>query len=280
MPSSGGSYDFVERLWAVRRLGDLIDQIDLHGQNRELVDELVALSTKYGILTPYTSFLADERVTLHVASNALMAEGQLRQLGEVSGRAGVSQREVKQRMMKANSNAGFESLAYQDSLAAEAAAAPPAAAAQSQAGQNQSVSRGAAKKGIESSRSLLPGMISAAPRRRAGGGAGGGRANFFAGERAADGEDGKDATAVKVRQIGSKTFYWKKGRWTDSTVTEEESEKATVLTQLSDEYFRLASTQKSENNQYLTLAEPAVVKLDGKVYRIEPEKKDKTEQAR
>ena len=33
--------------------------------NKELTDELVALSTKYGILTPYTSFLADERVSLH-----------------------------------------------------------------------------------------------------------------------------------------------------------------------------------------------------------------------
>ena len=61
----GPGYDFVERLWVVRRLGDLIDQIDLHGQNKELVDELLALSTKYGILTPYTSFLADERVQLH-----------------------------------------------------------------------------------------------------------------------------------------------------------------------------------------------------------------------
>ena len=39
----------------------------MHGQNRELVDELVSLSTKYGILTPYTSFLADERVTLHAS---------------------------------------------------------------------------------------------------------------------------------------------------------------------------------------------------------------------
>src|SRR5262249_30182273 len=39
----GSSYDFVERLWAARRLGDLIDQIDLHGQNRELIDELVSL---------------------------------------------------------------------------------------------------------------------------------------------------------------------------------------------------------------------------------------------
>ena len=60
----GTTHEFVERLWAVRRVGDLIDQIDLHGQNRELTDELVALSGKYGILTPYTSFLADERVPL------------------------------------------------------------------------------------------------------------------------------------------------------------------------------------------------------------------------
>ena len=61
----GPSHDFVERLWASAGVGDLIDQIDLHGQNKELIDELVALSTKYGILTPYTSFLADERVQLH-----------------------------------------------------------------------------------------------------------------------------------------------------------------------------------------------------------------------
>ncbi|MFO0960075.1 MAG: VIT domain-containing protein [Isosphaeraceae bacterium] len=59
------SYDFVERLWAVRRVGQIIDQIDLNGQNKELTDELVELSKKYGILTPYTSFLADEGVRLH-----------------------------------------------------------------------------------------------------------------------------------------------------------------------------------------------------------------------
>ena len=63
----GSSYEFVERIWATRRVGYLIDQIDLSGQNKELIDELVSLSTKYGILTPYTSFLADERVPLHAA---------------------------------------------------------------------------------------------------------------------------------------------------------------------------------------------------------------------
>ena len=82
-PAGGGSsYDFVERLWAVRRVGFLIDQVDLHGRSKELIDELVALSTRYGILTPYTSFLADERVPLHArAENAGRA-------GSVALRAG------------------------------------------------------------------------------------------------------------------------------------------------------------------------------------------------
>jgi len=51
--------DFIPRLWATRRIGYLIDQLRLHGQNKELVDEVVRLSKKYGIITEYTSFLVD-----------------------------------------------------------------------------------------------------------------------------------------------------------------------------------------------------------------------------
>jgi Ca-activated chloride channel homolog len=58
------SYAFVEQLWAVRRIGFLLDQIQLNGQSAEVVDELVRLSRQYGIITPYTSFLADERTNL------------------------------------------------------------------------------------------------------------------------------------------------------------------------------------------------------------------------
>ena len=111
--SSGSSYDFVERLWAVRRLGDLIDQIDMQGQNRELVDELVSLSTKYGILTPYTSFLADERVMLHASvANSEAARESLSELQSVSGRSGVVQREFKQELMKAERESAAPSAAY------------------------------------------------------------------------------------------------------------------------------------------------------------------------
>jgi len=57
-------YAFVEKLWAIRRVGYLMDQIQLHGESKEVIDELVRLSEKYGIMTPYTSFLADETVKL------------------------------------------------------------------------------------------------------------------------------------------------------------------------------------------------------------------------
>ena len=74
------------------RVGYLIDQIDMQGQNRELIDELVSLSTRYGILTPYTSFLADERVQLHAAmGNAVRARQSLQDLNAVSGEFGVAQ---------------------------------------------------------------------------------------------------------------------------------------------------------------------------------------------
>ncbi|KKL65922.1 hypothetical protein LCGC14_2150140, partial [marine sediment metagenome] len=56
---------FVERLWAVRRIGFLLDEIQLNGKTKEVVDEVVKLSKTYGIMTPYTSFLADETVALH-----------------------------------------------------------------------------------------------------------------------------------------------------------------------------------------------------------------------
>ena len=107
-----GSHAFVERLWAVRRLGDLIDQIDLQGQNRELIDELVALSTRYGILTPYTSFLADERVNLHAANaNFGFATEALQELQQVTGRSGVAQRRFKQDLMRADREAGDSAVA-------------------------------------------------------------------------------------------------------------------------------------------------------------------------
>lgn len=104
---------FVEKLWATRRIGEIIDELDLKGPNQELIDELVMLSTKHGILTPYTSFLADEGVSLtNLRSNAARAgDVSRRELAQESGRAGVAQRSFKGGLQRAtNAPAGAAGL--------------------------------------------------------------------------------------------------------------------------------------------------------------------------
>lgn len=94
--STGDSYAFVEKLWAVRRVGEIIDEIDLNGKNDELIKELVELSTRHGILTPYTSFLADETTDFNAtAANAARSEAYFGRLGETAGVSGVAQRIAK-----------------------------------------------------------------------------------------------------------------------------------------------------------------------------------------
>ncbi len=58
--TSGGD-DLIPRLWAQRKIGYLMNEIRLRGENRETINEIVALAIRYGIVTPYTSFLVDEQ---------------------------------------------------------------------------------------------------------------------------------------------------------------------------------------------------------------------------
>lgn len=108
--SGDQTYAFVEKLWAMRRIGEIIDELDVKGKNEELVKELVALSTKHGILTPYTSFLADE--TAKPGDLALGGRGEaagrekadalLNRLGEAEGKSGVAQRDYKKELLESH----------------------------------------------------------------------------------------------------------------------------------------------------------------------------------
>ena len=59
-PMRAAQNDFLPRLWATRRVGWLMEQIRSNGENKELRDETVELGTRYGIVTPYTSYLATD----------------------------------------------------------------------------------------------------------------------------------------------------------------------------------------------------------------------------
>jgi Ca-activated chloride channel family protein len=65
---TGDTKDFVEQLWARRKVGYLLDQIRANGEQKELVSEVVSLAKKYGITTPYTSYLIVPDAPTTVAS--------------------------------------------------------------------------------------------------------------------------------------------------------------------------------------------------------------------
>jgi Ca-activated chloride channel family protein len=240
--SDRDSYKFVETLWAMRRVGYLIDQIDLNGQNRELTDELVELSKKYGILTPYTSFLADERTDLHArAFNVRAAQESLTQLAEVEGVRGVAQRDLKARYI-----------------------------------QNDKLALGGYGGGMGG----MGGMMGREARqyalsRRMGGTAAAGATpalNAPAANAAivvAEDYDGTARVVESVRRVGDKTFFKRGSRWVDSTVTPELEAKAITIEQFSDGYFELSRKQSATMNQYLTFEEPVTVNLAGQVYKID-----------
>ncbi|OJW27044.1 MAG: hypothetical protein BGO49_23980 [Planctomycetales bacterium 71-10] len=247
----GTTYRFVERIWAVRRIGDLIDQIDLNGQNKELVDELVRLSTQYGIMTPYTSFLADERTPLHaMTQNVDRARVALRELELVDGASGVAQRGMKRQ--------------YQDAQQADSMAL------------NEAVRREGL--GMEGMMGMMGGMAGRMGQGPLTGGRFGyaGQVAAKAGAATAPALQPRDpaaaavAPAETVRQVGAKTFYYKEGRWVDSAVKPEDEAGAKVVRQFSDDYFNLARAQSADWNQYLAFPEPVVVKLADAVYRIDP----------
>jgi Ca-activated chloride channel family protein len=53
---------YLPKLWATRKIGYLLDEIRLKGKKQELVDEVIRLSKKYGIITEFTSFLVQEDI--------------------------------------------------------------------------------------------------------------------------------------------------------------------------------------------------------------------------
>jgi len=91
------AYSFLPRLWATRRIGYLLEEIRLRGSNTELVDEIKKLGLKYGIVTPYTSFLVTEGERETIAAAAPAAEQAIR-TRTATGAGGVQAAKISQKL--------------------------------------------------------------------------------------------------------------------------------------------------------------------------------------
>ncbi len=104
-----GTLANLPRLWATRKIGVLLTFIRLNGPDPESIDQIVRLSIRYGIVTPYTSYLVTEEAPLGAASQRDLADQSFQQL---------------QAMPTQASGAGAVNKAAEEGALSAAAAAP------------------------------------------------------------------------------------------------------------------------------------------------------------
>lgn len=118
-----GGEAFIPRLWATRAIGHLMQQIRLRGEDPELVQSVIALSTRYGIITPYTSFLIEEDDI--AAQRDDLALEMLAAPAEVSGAAAVDRAAAEGEMSAAEAPMPMPTITVADTApGAQVAAAP------------------------------------------------------------------------------------------------------------------------------------------------------------
>ena len=78
----GERNDFIAPLWAARKIGHLLQEIRLHGENNELIEEVVRLSKQFGIVTEYTQFIASSNTELSSELALDYARGQIQRANQ------------------------------------------------------------------------------------------------------------------------------------------------------------------------------------------------------
>ncbi len=238
--SDDNSQAFIEKLWAVRRIGEILDQIDLHGKNDELVKELVALSLEHGIMTPYTSFMANETAdqssTLSLDGAASRRLDAMKQ--NVEGQSGVELRNLKE--------------SYR--MAAAPAAAPM------QLGSDRAGGGGYGGEGYRAGSFTGPAPNGTASSANTA------QFDYFS----AVGGDKAEAekSAQNVRQVGNKAFYRRGDRWVDSSVTAEQEKSATKLKRFSPDFFALIDKHGRDVARFFASDDPVTVEIAGTVYEV------------
>lgn len=264
----------LPRLWAMRRIAHLTDVAQENGSNREVVDEIVALSQKYGIISAYTSFLVTDpsenhRINMNMNGPVLRpvpaASPMTTMGGVISGLQGLSRRgdfegrQVAQRSMMASASttAGTYALRRKSGALREESHAGFGGGA---GGASITDARGGLDKGFAMQQlAALPatGKVAFDMAKKQS------ELKNFNSIAAAD-EKSRDKDQASRKEIAGKSFMLKDGFWTDS---EYKGEKAEVVKFGSGRYFELAFKLPSMSS-YLSVGKQVIVVVKGQAYKI------------
>jgi Ca-activated chloride channel homolog len=198
-PDRGEENPFIGRLWAARRVGWLLDEMRMHGETKELRDEVVRLARSFGIVTPYTAYLVME----DEASRNIPVR--LRSFQELEEDRGVSDT-AKEKL---------------DSVRAESKSEASRAGA-------SAVRNSMAVQDLKGSLNLLQAAPSAGLAKSA-------APATTGGYKASQSQN----YAQQVRIVNGRAFYQNAGVWTDSTAQGKRGMKQKSLRFGSEEYFDL-----------------------------------------
>jgi Ca-activated chloride channel family protein len=234
-------HSYLPGLWATRRIGYLLDQLRLLGTSRALVDEVVQLSTRYGIVTPYTSFFVNEQDPSSQAAQRSAAEQVQRNLAAApaAGAAGVAASDAARALREAPVAAPRAAFPEVPPIPAGAIPSPP----------------------------LLP----APPGAPASTVTPGGRAPLAftppAGGQASVSPPAANL-AERLQRVADRAFVLRDGVWTDTTYTADQGTRRVAFG--SDAYFSLLA-ERPELATYFAVGERVIVVLDGQAYEVTTE---------
>ena len=229
-PGESSDHEFIPRLWATRRVGYLLDEIRLHGENSELRDEVTELARKYGIVTPYTAYLIleDEK-----QRNVPLSTRSLPRLEEDRAARGLA--EEAWRSYGRDRSGGQAVAAARAGLALKSANSP---------------ADGLADGKLEVQRSLSYLAPSAAP---------------VTGAESASARI--DQYTRQTRFSGGKNFFQNNNQWMDSLVQKMPGSKKVRIQFNSSEYFELAA-KNPQALPWLALGQNVQFVLESTIYEI------------
>ena len=248
--SASVEHEFIPRLWATRRVGYLLDEIRLRGENVELKDEVTELARKYSIVTPYTAWLITEDEAKRNVAMERRLLPQLRADREANRQAAESYDSFK-KLKDGDVAVGGARLAYELKAAEQSGA--------SQLRANQSVVRsysGVAAPAPTSATGSLPAINSPTP-----------RGAIMAAKPGADAASRVAQYAQQNRFVAGKSFYQNGGQWVDAEAQQLKDAKVVKLQFGSTEYFALLAKQP-QAAQWLALGKSVQFVLNGTLYEV------------
>jgi Ca-activated chloride channel family protein len=242
---------FVEKLWAARHVGFLLDEVRLRGEKPELKDEIIRLSRTYGIQTPYTSYLVLETKDDYARHGLAYA-------GTAPAGGGGGDHLAGTRPAPSEPSVNLESVrARMDADGVAGGATGPSAPADSRVTERWKAEGGKdladRSKVKESEMREVTGEAAVRVAKAVG------DLKKGATERAA-GQNEDGVRRSLVRRVGERSFYWYAGFYVDGNYTDK---LPTIRVKyLSDAYFKLLEKHPSLKDVY-ALGDRLIVVLNG-----------------